>query len=46
MGEHTEGFRDCACLKDIPLVSAEDVAVLDSYHGKRTDYEKRISEVT
>lgn len=38
-----EGFRDCACLKDIPLVSAEDVAVLDSYHGKRTDYDRALT---
>lgn len=38
-----EGFRSCGYLKDIPLVSPEELAVLDSYHGKRTEYDGRLT---
>ncbi len=38
-----EGFRDCGYLRDIPLVSLEDLAILDSYHGKRTAYDRHLT---
>ena len=38
-----EGFRDCGHLRDIPLVSSEELMVLDSYHGRRTAYDRRLT---
>ncbi len=34
------GFLSVKTLKEIPLVSGEEMALLDSFHGKRTEYDR------